>query len=208
MTIKMYTTLVWLALLIVVGLQLWLGMPILVVIPIVLVLIVIARSPFNADAKLLFYATVLGLVLAVPIIKYTFNVSALAAIAIAVVAVPVVAFNCLPQMSYSLGADLALKHLAQDLRLELVSEDHGILDVAGVWVYNWPKMAVLYESQHSLEQAEASGLVDKLGHRFADIVRSDPAYGRGRKSFDPKQAVWCVTEMEQWENIVAKRSCP
>jgi len=208
MTIKMYTALVGLALLIVVALQLWLGMPTLVAIAIVALLIVIARSPFNTDAKLLFYTTVLGLVIVVPIIEYTFNVSALAAIAIAVVAVPVVAFNCVPRMSYSVGADLALKRLAQDLRPDLVAESQGILDVEGVWVYNWPKVAVLYESQNALEQAEANGLVNQIACRIADAVRRDPAYGLHRKLFDSKQAVWSVTESEQWANLVAKRTFP
>ena len=110
-----------LALLVVVGLQLWLGMPHWVALVIALLVIAIARLPPNPEVKLFFYAIVLYVVSAVPLLKYTLDLSTLAAIAIAVVVVPVVAFNCIPRMSYSVLADVALKRLAQDLRKELVA---------------------------------------------------------------------------------------
>ncbi|MBN8451055.1 MAG: hypothetical protein J0M13_19040 [Candidatus Accumulibacter sp.] len=205
---KTYTALVVLALLVVVGLQLWLGMPHWVALVIALLVIAIARLPPNPEVKLFFYAIVLYVVSAVPLLKYTLDLSTLAAIAIAVVVVPVVAFNCIPRMSYSVLADVALKRLAQDLRMELVAQGLGILEVEGIWGYGWPKMAILFESPEALEQAGKNGLLDRLAGRIAEAVRGDPAYGRSRKSFDAKKAVWGLSEQASWDALVAKGSFP
>ncbi len=205
---KTYTALVVLALLVVVALQLWLGMSIWVAIVIAVLVLVIARMPLKVDAKLGLYAIMLGVVSAVPILKYTLEIPTLAAIAIAVVAVPVVAFKCIPGMSYSLVADLALKRLAQDLRMELVAKHPGILEVEGIWGYGWPKVAILFESQQALEQAGKNGLLDQIAGRIADAVQRDPAYGRSRKLFDAKEAVWGISEQASWDAVVTKRSFP
>lgn len=183
-------------------------MAIWLAIVIVVLVIAIACTPFKVDAKLWFHIMVLGFVSAVPILKYLLDISTFAAIAIAIVVVPVVAFNCIPRMSYSSAADLALKRLAQDLRMELVANGLGILEVGGIWVYNWPKVVILFESTQALEQAKENGFLDQLASRIAESVQGNPAYGRNRSFFDAKEAVLGISEQAEWDSFVAKPTYP
>ncbi|MBL8415071.1 MAG: hypothetical protein JNM42_11600 [Propionivibrio sp.] len=205
---KIYTALIVLMLLGAVALQLWLGMSILVAIFITAPAIVIAWIPMKMDAKFFLYSVLLGLVSAVPILKYTLGISTLFAIAISILVIPVVAFNCVPSMSYSLNADVALKRLVQDLRKELVMGSQGILEVEGIWGYGWPKVVILFSSREALEEAEANGFMNQLARRITDVVKSDRAYGRSRKMFDSKEAVSGFTERSTWDECVVKRSFP
>jgi hypothetical protein len=205
---KIYTALVVLMLFGAVALQLWLGMSILLAILIAVPAIVIAWIPMKMDAKFFLYSVLLGLVSAVPILKYTLEISTLSAITISILVIPVVAFNCVPSMSYSIIADVALKRLVQDLRTELVVGSQGILEVDGIWGYGWPKVVILFASKEALEKAEANGLINQLASRITDVVKSDRAYGRSRKMFDSKEAVSGFTERSKWDECVAKRSFP
>ncbi|MBK7421944.1 MAG: hypothetical protein IPJ48_01945 [Propionivibrio sp.] len=205
---KIYTALIVLMLLGTVALQLWLGMSILVAIIITAPAIVIAWIPMKMDAKFFLYSVLLGLVSAVPILKYFFGISTLSAIAVSVLVIPVVAFNCVPSMSYSLNADVALKRLVQDLRTELVVGSQGILDVEGIWGYGWPKVVILFSSIEALEKAEANGFINQLASRITEMVKSDRAYGRNRNMFDSKEAVSGFTDRSMWDECVAKRSFP
>lgn len=205
---KIYTALIVLMLLGAVVLQLWFGMSIFIAILITAPAIVIAWIPMKMDAKFFLYLVLFGLVSAVPILKYAFEISTLSAIAISILVIPVVAFNCVPSMSYSLNADVALKRLVKDLRTELVVGNQSILEVEGIWGYGWPKVVILFSSIESLEEAEANGLINQLASRIADVVKSDRAYGRSRKMFDSKEAISGFTERSKWNECVAKRSFP
>jgi len=205
---KIYTALIVLVLLGTVTLQLWLGMSILVAILITASAIAIAWIPMKMDAKFFLYSVLLGLVSAVPILKYTFEISTLSAIAISILVIPVVAFNCVPSISYSLNADVALKRLVQDLRTELVVGSQGIMEVEGIWVYGWPRVVILFSSMEALKEAEGNGLINQLARRITDVLKSDRSYGLNRKMFDSKEAVSGFTERSKWDECVAKRSFP
>jgi len=204
-----YTALVVLALLsVVAALLLWFKMPPYIAVIILVSVIIVASLPCKADAKLLLCLVLLGLVSTVSMLKYGFEMSTLEAITIAIIVAPVMAFNLIPRMSYSLEADLSLKRFIKDLRIELVAENQGILEIEGVWGYDWPKVVILFESKQALEEAETNGLLKQLAYRITDAVNSDPSYGPNRKWFDSKEAVWGMTEGSAWDNLVAKRSFP
>jgi len=105
-------------------------------------------------------------------------------------------------MHYSPDADAALKALAEELQSELLGQSNGILEVEGIYLGGYPKVMVLFGSEHAFEQAKQNGLLDRLANRVADVVRSEAVFGRNRESFDQKQAVWAMTDRGIWDQYV------
>jgi len=106
------------------------------------------------------------------------------------------------RMHYSPDADAALKALAEELQSELLGQSNGILEVEGIYLGGYPKVMVLFGSEHAFEQAKQNGLLDRLANRVADVVRSEAVFGRNRESFDQKQAVWAMTDRGIWDQYV------
>ena len=100
----------------------------------------------------------------------------------------------------------ALTRLVAELRPQLLAGNQGVLEVEGVWAFDYPKVLVLFESDHALEQAKTGGLLSQLAGKVTEAVRNDLAFGQNRESFDPKQAVWATAERQYWDAVLNTRN--
>ena len=116
-------------------------------------------------------------------------------------------FSDRARMKYSPKADAAFQRFLEGLRSALVAENESILQVEGVWLYGYPKIAILFTTDDALSQAKGSGLIDRIASNVGEVVRDDPSFGRNRESFDRQQAVWATADKQDWHlNVRVKKS--
>ncbi len=108
------------------------------------------------------------------------------------------------RMRYSPGADNALQRLIRELRSQISSQYQDVLEIEGIWAFDYPKVAVLFGSNHALEQATKNGYLDQLAIRVTHVVKSEPDFGRNRGSFDAKQAIWAMADRQIWDRNVKR----
>ncbi|MCX7099825.1 MAG: hypothetical protein NTV43_18175 [Methylococcales bacterium] len=111
-------------------------------------------------------------------------------------------------MRYSPEANIALQRLMSELRSQASYQNQGVLKIESIWTFGYPKVAVLFESSHALEQATMAGLLEQLAIRVTHFVKSEPAFGRNRGSFDPKQAIWAIADRQFWDSHIKSINKP
>jgi hypothetical protein len=109
------------------------------------------------------------------------------------------------RMNYSPEADTAFQRFVGAIQGTLVAENEAILQIEGVWLYGYPKVAILFTAEDALSQAKESGLIDRIASNLATAVRDDPAFGRNRESFDRQQAVWATADKRSWRINIEKK---
>ena len=101
------------------------------------------------------------------------------------------------RMHYSVEADAAFRRAVEEIQTVLVAESESIRRVEGIWLYGYPKVAILFATDEALRQAKENGLLDRIAGKAGETVRRDTAFGPNRESFDQRQAVWATAERQK-----------
>ena len=146
----------------------------------------ISKWIFAAMSPLFLLGTVLG----IAIIGWRFLLWVVAfLVCIVVLLFGLVCFVRQRRMRYSTEGAAALARLVTKLKLDLPAGRHGVLDIQGIWVFDYPKVLFLFQSESAIKEAETSGLLLESAGKVTQAVRIELAFGRNRQSFDSRRAI-------------------
>jgi hypothetical protein len=91
-----------------------------------------------------------------------------------------------------------LQRLAGEIRTILLEGKISVLQVEGIWLYSYPKVIILCESDNALRQLNESGLLSRITSKVGDAVKHDPTFGRNRESFDEQQGILATAKEDTW----------
>jgi len=92
----------------------------------------------------------------------------------------------------------ALQRLVGEIRTILLEGKISVLQVEGIWLYSYPKVIILCESDDALRQLNRSGLLSRITSKVGDAVKHDPTFGWNRESFDEQQGISATANKDTW----------
>jgi len=104
-------------------------------------------------------------------------------------------------MNYSEPASEAFQQFALRLEERLVAENKGVIKVAALWSYGYPKVAILFASKEAITIAASNALLSGLASEVSEFVRSNSVFGEHRKSLDSEKSLFFTADIEKWKSL-------
>lgn len=98
------------------------------------------------------------------------------------------------RMRYSAEGDAALQLIVEEVRKTLGEDNELVVEVKGYWLGGYPNVAMLCKTNDACNTLRESGMLKRIATKVGESVRNDPSFGRNKKRFDEKLAVWATGE--------------
>lgn len=124
--------------------------------------------------------------------KNLIGLTAAIAIVIVVLFATMALIADLRRMKFSKARDDLLKQIALEVNELLTSHSVKFLEATNVWIYGYPKIKLLFETEADIADAKKSGKLELIAQHITQSIHDNPVFGRGRKQFDKSQSLLIV----------------